>query len=229
MTVFRSPEKPISEQPLRIRVRRPRPEAVVVEADGVLDATHEPQFGAVLRHRATCTASVVVLDLTRVSFLDIAGAVAMLEAATGAQVRDKRLHVITAAAVDRLLGLVKMADRFTYAASVAEALAATPKTRPEPLPRPDPPARWSTRSPHDQAQSGTPVREEWNQLTGPATHLLATGRDGTPPVTPSVLSCGVCGRHALDEAAPHEFARSLVDRLVCQVCGSHRRIRTASG
>lgn len=49
-------------------------------------------------------------------------------------------------------------------------------------------------------------------------------RDGAVPESPSELSCGVCGRYALEEDTSHEFATDLTDRLVCAVCGTHRRL-----
>lgn len=46
-------------------------------------------------------------------------------------------------------------------------------------------------------------------------------RDGPALETPSELACQVCGRFALTEDSPHEFAAGVIERLICQVCGSH--------
>lgn len=46
-------------------------------------------------------------------------------------------------------------------------------------------------------------------------------REGAGP-GPSELVCEVCGRHALKEDTPHEFAAGLIDQLVCTACGAHR-------
>lgn len=39
--------------------------------------------------------------------------------------------------------------------------------------------------------------------------------------SPSRLSCGVCGYHALSEDSPHEYAE-VADRSICLICGAHR-------
>lgn len=44
--------------------------------------------------------------------------------------------------------------------------------------------------------------------------------DGAPD---SPLACPECGQHDLHEDGPHEFADGLIDRLICQACGAHRR------
>ncbi len=110
--------------PLRVRVHRPVHDVVVLRARGDLDIAAEPRFTEVLRHRLTCTAPTVVLDLSAVSFLDTTGAVALLEAATRSGTSGKHLRVISSPAVDRLLGLLEVSDRFAYAGSVDEVVTA---------------------------------------------------------------------------------------------------------
>ncbi len=115
-----------SEQPLRLRVLRPTRGLVVLQAHGTLDASGEPRFAELLRQHVARTSATVVLDLSGVTFLDTAGAVAMLEAAARARMDDIRLRVISSPAVDRLLRLIEVPDRFTYVASVEEGLNALP-------------------------------------------------------------------------------------------------------
>ncbi|WP_141921293.1 hypothetical protein [Halopolyspora algeriensis] len=45
--------------------------------------------------------------------------------------------------------------------------------------------------------------------------------DGGSSATSSPRTCEVCGRNALEEATPHEYATGLSDRLTCGVCGAH--------
>ncbi|MBA8826301.1 hypothetical protein FHX42_003677 [Saccharopolyspora lacisalsi] len=56
------------------------------------------------------------------------GAVALLEAATRHWIHGKHLRVISSPAVERLLGLIEVSDRFTYAGSVDEVVTATPES-----------------------------------------------------------------------------------------------------
>lgn len=117
-----------SDSALSLRVRRPAPGVVVLEASGVLDDEHEARFAEVLRHRMNCTARTVLLDVSGLRFMDTAGAVTMLEAATVARFRDKRLRVISGPAADRLLASIEVADRFTYVEHLDDVLAtATPQ------------------------------------------------------------------------------------------------------
>ena len=114
----------LSEDMLRMRVHWPARDVVVVQASGALDAASEPRFAEPLRHRlAGAQEERVVLDLSGVTFLDTAVAVTMLDAATRARARGKHLRVVSSAPVDRLLRLIELADRFTFAVSVDRAVA----------------------------------------------------------------------------------------------------------
>lgn len=118
------------DQPLRVRVCRPGAQLVVLRVTGALDAAGEPRLAEPLRHRLNCVATTVVLDMSAVTFLDTAGAVTLLEAACRAEATGKELVVISSPAVDRLLGLLGLTERFTYAASLAALRAEA--TDPEP-------------------------------------------------------------------------------------------------
>lgn len=119
-----------SDQPLRLRVARPGSGVVVLHAGGSLDTAGERRFSEPLRQRMACTAPTVVLDLSAVTFLNTAGAEAMVDAAHRAEVTGKSLLLISSPAVDRLLGLLGLAERFTYASSTT---AVTGRSADEPL------------------------------------------------------------------------------------------------
>lgn len=119
-----------SDQPLRVRVSRPGSGVVVLHAGGSLDTAGERRFSEPLRQRMACTAPTVVLDLSAVTFLNTAGAEVMVDAAHRAEVTGKSLLLISSPAVDRLLGLLDLAERFTYASSTA---AVTGRSADEPL------------------------------------------------------------------------------------------------
>lgn len=114
-----------SDRPLRIRVRLPDASTVLVEVSGTLALDHDADFAAVLGNRLNGAAAILVLDLTAVTFLDTAAAVTMLDAATRARENGIDLHVISNGAVDRLLALIGMSERFTYTAAPTDEAAAT--------------------------------------------------------------------------------------------------------
>ena len=118
------------DDPLWVRVSRPGSGVVVLHAGGSLDTAGEQRFSEPLRHCMTCTAPIVVLDLSAVTFLNAGGAEALVDAAHRSEVTGKALLLISSPAVDRLLGLVGLADRFTYASSTA---AVTGRDVDEPL------------------------------------------------------------------------------------------------
>ena len=113
----------LSADLLRMRVHWPARDVVVVQASGALDAAGEPRFAEPLQNRLAGAQERVVLDLSRVTFMDTAPAVTMLEAAIQARARGKELRVVSSAPVDRLLRLIEISDRFTLAPSVDRAVA----------------------------------------------------------------------------------------------------------
>ncbi|EQD82555.1 anti-anti-sigma factor [Saccharopolyspora erythraea D] len=96
---------------------------MVLCADGALDGVGEADFAELMRQLLHESERLVVLDLSAVSFMTTAGAVALLEADCRARIQGVALMVVSSPAVDRLLGLIDVADRFTYAPSVATCLA----------------------------------------------------------------------------------------------------------
>lgn len=119
------PGAPAAAPGFAVHEERPGRGAVVLRAVGELDAASADRLTDPVRRRLASTADTLVLDLSAVSFLDTAGAVALLEAAARAKTRDARLRVISSSAVDRVLQLIDVADEFTYADGVGEVLTAT--------------------------------------------------------------------------------------------------------
>jgi anti-anti-sigma factor len=109
---------------LRLHSARPAPGVVVLEAAGVLDMNSATRFADAVRAHLSA-ARTVVLDLSALSFLSTHGVVVLLEAGHRALMRRANLVLITRnRVVDRLLGLLDVADRFTYADTVDAAIDA---------------------------------------------------------------------------------------------------------
>ncbi|GAA0504118.1 hypothetical protein GCM10011581_45200 [Saccharopolyspora subtropica] len=108
---------------LRMRTYWPSNGVVVLETGGVLDMNTATRFAEAVRAAFASTARTVVLDLSRLSFVATDGVVVLLEAGHRALMRRVSLVLVSGnRAVDRLLHLLDVADRFTYAAT-AEAAA----------------------------------------------------------------------------------------------------------
>lgn len=116
------PPRPEPDPPIRLGCRQEGEGTLVLCADGALDGIGEADFAELMRERMHDATKLVVLDVSAVSFMTTAGAVALLEAACRAQMQDVSLVLVTGPAVDRLLGLIEVADRFSYAPTVAAAL-----------------------------------------------------------------------------------------------------------
>lgn len=95
---------------------------MVVQASGSLDGDGERFLTEPMRQRLAGTAGTVILDLSGVSFVNSAGVRVLLEAAYRAEIKGKHLVLISCPAVDRLLWLLGLAGRFTYAPSVEDAV-----------------------------------------------------------------------------------------------------------
>ncbi|GAA2354206.1 hypothetical protein GCM10009854_35360 [Saccharopolyspora halophila] len=97
---------------------------MVVQATGALDADGERYLTEPMRQRLAGTARRVILDLSGVTFVNTAGVRVLLEAAYRAETKGKHLVLVSCPAVDRLLWLLGLAERFTYAPSAEEAVGA---------------------------------------------------------------------------------------------------------
>jgi len=106
---------------LQVRVARPGGGVLVVQASGELDAAGQHFLAEPVRQRLVGTASKVVLDLAQISFINTDGVGVLLEACQRAEARGKELVLISSPVVDRLLGLLGLAGRFTYASGPEEA------------------------------------------------------------------------------------------------------------
>lgn len=101
-----------------------------VDRSGERDRNPAP-YGAArlaepLRQRLTCTAGTVVLDLSAVTFLNSHAAVTLLDGVARAHSNGKRLRIISSPAADRLLRLIGVDDRFTYARGLDDVLRGEP-------------------------------------------------------------------------------------------------------
>ncbi|WP_406691159.1 STAS domain-containing protein [Saccharopolyspora sp. ID03-671] len=101
---------------LRVRVFRPGDGVVVVRVSGELDMSASHFLTEFLRQRLVGTSRMVVLDFSEISFINSEGVSALLEAERLAEARDKELLLVPAPVVDRVLTLLGLAGRFTYAA-----------------------------------------------------------------------------------------------------------------
>lgn len=101
---------------LRVRVFRPGDGVVVVNVGGELDLAARHFLAEPVRQRLVGTAGMVVLDLSRVTFINSDGVCALLEASQLAKARHKELVLVSSPVVDRLLRLLGLTDRFSYAA-----------------------------------------------------------------------------------------------------------------
>lgn len=122
----RSPEDltPAAEK-LSLRTTRPVPGVVVIEAAGILDMSSATQFAEAVRAHLTAGTRSAVLDLSGLSFLSTDGVVVLMEAAHRALMRQANLMLVSRnRIVDRLLGILDVTERFTYASTVDAAINA---------------------------------------------------------------------------------------------------------
>lgn len=99
---------------LDVQVRRPCEDVLVVQATGELDTAARRCLAEPVRQRLVGTASMVVVDLSGITFINSEGACVLLEACQHAELTGKDLVLISSPAVDRLLRLLAIADRFAY-------------------------------------------------------------------------------------------------------------------
>jgi anti-anti-sigma factor len=110
---------------------------VLVEAGGVLDAASSARFAELVREQMAASSRGLVLDLSRLTFLDTHGVVVLTEAAHRARVRGVELVLVSGnRVVDRVLSLLEL-DGWFRRSETATAL-----DQPDGgVPRPRQPAR----------------------------------------------------------------------------------------
>lgn len=113
------------DRPLQLRVLRPTSSILVVRATGALDLAATPRLAELLTQRLRGTSPTLVLDCAAVDFANTAAIHVLLGAATHAASRDKRLALVSSSAVQRVLTLSGLTDRFTYATRAEAALTAS--------------------------------------------------------------------------------------------------------
>jgi anti-anti-sigma factor len=88
---------------LRLRTTRPAPQAVLVTVHGDLDCATAGDLAAVVADRLAAAPGRLVLDLSEVDFLGVAGVRALLHAARQADRHGAELHVVANPVVRRAL------------------------------------------------------------------------------------------------------------------------------
>ncbi|MDI2031843.1 STAS domain-containing protein [Saccharopolyspora sp. TS4A08] len=101
---------------LRVRVFEPGEGVAVVQVDGELDLAARDLLTGPLAERLASAVTVLVLDLSRVTFINSDGVTALVEARRVAQQRRTELVLVSSGVVDRLLRLLDLTGRFSYAA-----------------------------------------------------------------------------------------------------------------
>lgn len=96
---------------------------IVIEADGVIDGASAPRLAELIRNRLDTTVRSLVLDLSRVSFFDTAGAEILTETAHRGWLCGTQLVLVTGnRVVDTPLRVLDLDKRFTYADTIATAM-----------------------------------------------------------------------------------------------------------
>ncbi|PKW17042.1 STAS domain-containing protein [Saccharopolyspora spinosa] len=114
---------------LSLRTTRPAPGVIVIEAAGILDMNSATQFAEAVRAHLTAATRTAVLDLSGLSFLSTDGVVVLMEAGHRALMRQANLVLVSQnRIVDRLLGILDITDRFTYASTADAAISAADAT-----------------------------------------------------------------------------------------------------
>jgi anti-sigma B factor antagonist len=103
-------------RPLGIHVR-PHGDAVIVEATGELDVVSAEKFQTALEHVLVSDASSVVLDLSKLDFIDSSGLRALLIISEQSSMDGTRLSIRRelSPSVERLLDLTGCAERLPMA------------------------------------------------------------------------------------------------------------------
>ena len=97
----------------------------LIAASGELDIASTAELSAIFTMAAAGPQDTVVLDLTRVDFIDSSALGTILRAAQQLADAGKRLHIVAAAGpVRRLLEITGSAQRFSLHESREEAIAA---------------------------------------------------------------------------------------------------------
>ncbi|WP_175548180.1 STAS domain-containing protein [Saccharopolyspora flava] len=99
-----------------MRVFQPGEGVVVVQVEGELDLAARNLLTGPLNEQLEAAVTVLVLDLSHVTFINSEGAAALVEARRLAEGRRTELVLVSSRAVDRLLRLLELTGRFNYAA-----------------------------------------------------------------------------------------------------------------
>ena len=121
----RSPHLSVAESPLEVTVTQPRPSLAIVGVVGELDVATASRLHAVLERRLVGVGGTVVVDLSQVCFLAIAGVNALIDVQRRAQAERWNLRLVTEPrCVRRLLALTGLQTSFDCHSSLHRALLA---------------------------------------------------------------------------------------------------------
>ncbi|MFC5288736.1 STAS domain-containing protein [Actinokineospora guangxiensis] len=123
-------DPPLDQDPLRISVSSPDGDTVVVTVDGELDLATAGVFEAHLTEALATGRARIVVDLTGVSFLGVAGITELLRVRDRAAGRRAALRVVAAhRAVLRPLLLLDLVPGLPVHPTLASALSPLPHPR----------------------------------------------------------------------------------------------------
>ncbi len=91
---------------------------------GQLDAFSEPTFRKVLSDLITAGPFQIILDLSKIDFLDSSGLGALVQLAKQAKTKEGSLHIVTNARVTQTVKLVRLEKFLPLHNTLEEAIAA---------------------------------------------------------------------------------------------------------
>ena len=110
---------------MRVEVHRPRPDVVIVEPEGRIDAVSGPEFRKLLKQQPEHGAPFLVIDLQKVPFMDSSGLSALVSALKAARKHNGTVVLVRPTPQVRMTLQMSMLDRiFAIHDSIEEALEA---------------------------------------------------------------------------------------------------------
>lgn len=110
---------------LRLSIERPASGVVVLRIGGDIDLATTPRLTELVRQRLTAAVlNAVVVELTDVTFCGSAALELLLQAQHRVDRRGTALYLVPGRAMDKVLDLTGLRDRFVRCNNVSEAVAA---------------------------------------------------------------------------------------------------------
>lgn len=143
---------------LHLRVHYPSPRVVAVQARGDLDEVTTPRLEELLIPRLACAAQLVVLDLSRVSFLGTAALQLLITSQERAATRRTTLRLVTGPACVRAgLRAAGLTQQFVTCATLAEAMQPAGEQDTSPASAQQTSKRWQRTGDWPSTLAGTPA------------------------------------------------------------------------